>query len=139
MEAHPSRSPRTIRQVSPTTLLLVGIVALLVLLPTRRLQLAGWSRQNLTLYFLGMWALGALVAALPAPARFLIPILLVAYLAPFVTLREGLDRLMGRPPRSRGDIPGSGGPGGGGDAPPPIKNVTPPDERARANAGERNR
>ena len=125
--------------MSPTTLLLVLLVALLVLIPTRRLQLAGWSRQNLTLYFLVMWALGALVAALPAPARFLIPILLVAYLAPFVTLREGLDRLMSRPPRSGGDIPRSGGSGGAGRARPPIKDVTPPDERVQAHAGEPHR
>jgi hypothetical protein len=118
--------------MSPTTIALVGLVALLVLIPTRRLQLAGWRWESLTTYFLAVWLLGAVVAAIPAPARFLIPLLLVAYLAPFVTLRDGLDRLLGRP---RG-----GGGGGGGASPrtmdgrtaedrPPIKDVTPPGDR----------
>jgi len=123
--------------MSPTTLALAGLVALLVLLPTRRLQLAGWRRESLTAYFLTVWLLGAVVAAMPAPAKFLIPLLLVTYLAPFVTLRDGLDRLLGRP-RSGG--PGSPGGGGGAagrdrgapfDEPRPVKDVTPPEERRR--------
>jgi hypothetical protein len=113
--------------MSPTTILLVGLVALLVLIPTRRLQLAGWGRESLTIYYLGVWLLGSIVAALPSPARFLIPILLVAYLAPFITLREGLDRLRGLPPSARGRRDD--------DAfkeRPPMKDVTPPEERAKA-------
>ena len=107
--------------MSPTTIALVGLVALLVLLPTRRLQLAGWSRQSLTAYFLGLWLLGSLVAALPSPARFLIPLVIVIYIAPFVTLRDGINRLLGRPPRPPvQDVPAE---------PPPIKNVTPPEDR----------
>lgn len=123
--------------MSPTTLALAGLVALLVLLPTRRLQLAGWRRESLTAYFLTVWLLGAVVAAMPAPAKFLIPLLLVMYLAPFVTLRDGLDRLLGRPRNG-----GAGGPGGTGGAagrdgrapfeePRPVKDVTPPEERRR--------
>ena len=113
--------------MSPTTIAVVGLVALLVLIPTRRLQLAGWRRQPLTTYFLAVWVLGTAVAAVPAPSRFLIPLLLVAYLAPFVTLRDGLDRLRGRPRVDRG----SPGPTGGESAGPrrPMKDVTPPDER----------
>ncbi|MBA3876474.1 MAG: hypothetical protein C0498_05990 [Anaerolinea sp.] len=107
--------------MSPTTIALVGLVALLVLIPTRRLQLAGWRRESLTAYFLVVWALGALIAAMPGPARFLVPILIVAYLAPFVTLRDGLDRLLGRPR------------GGGGEVAdrPPAKDVTPPEQHDR--------
>ena len=129
MDRHPSRSPRTIPAMSPTTLALVGLVALLVLIPTRRLQLAGWRRESLTTYFLAVWLMGVAVAAMPAPARFLIPLLLVAYLAPFVTLRDGLDRLLGRPRVDRGKA----GPADGGSADPrrPMKDVTPPDERDR--------
>jgi hypothetical protein len=120
--------------MSPTTIALAGLVALLVLIPTRRLQLAGWQRESLTAYFLTVWLLGAAVAAMPAPAKFLIPLLLVTYLAPFVTLRDGLDRLLGRP-RSGGPG-GSGGPadpdrGGKSEEPRPIKDVTPPEERGR--------
>lgn len=116
--------------MSPTTILLVGIIALLVLIPTRRLQLAGWRRESLTTYFLAVWLLGAVVAAIPGPARFLVPFLIVAYLAPFVTLRDGLDRLMGRPPRSGGSAGGRvEPPDGAPDEPRPMKNVTPPDAR----------
>jgi hypothetical protein len=54
----------------------------------------------------------------------------VAYLAPFVTLREGLDRLMGRPPRGGGSAGGRVEPSDGApDRPRPMKNVTPPDAR----------
>ncbi|HSO30504.1 MAG TPA: hypothetical protein VLS28_11425 [Candidatus Sulfomarinibacteraceae bacterium] len=114
--------------MSPTTIALVGLVALLVLIPTRRLQLAGWRRESLTAYYLTVWLLGAVVAAMPSPARFLIPLLLVAYLAPFVTLRDGLDRLLGRPRVDRGA--GGGGDGRGGiEDRPPMKDVTPPTDR----------
>ena len=111
--------------MSPATLLLVGLVALLVLIPTRRLQLAGWKREALTTYYLAVWLLGFVVAALPAPARFLLPILIVAYLAPFVTVRDGFDRLLGRPRR-----PGPGSVGGPTE-PRPMKDVTPPEQRER--------
>jgi hypothetical protein len=113
--------------MSPTAVLLVGLVALLVLIPTRRLQLAGWKREALTTYYLAVWLLGSVVAAIPAPARFLVPILIVAYLAPFVTVRDGIDRLLGRPP-SPGPDPG---PVGRPAEPRPMKDVTPPEQRER--------
>lgn len=124
MGPHRSRSPRTIPSMSPTTIALIGLVALLILIPTRRLQLAGWRRESLTAYFLTVWLLGVVVAALPSPARFLIPLLLVAYLAPFVTVRDGLARLLGRPRSGRGSDDGAPV-----EERPPIKDVTPPDER----------
>jgi hypothetical protein len=111
--------------MSPTTVLLVGIVALLVLIPTRRLMIAGWKREALTTYYLAMVLLGLVVAVMRAPATFLVPILIVAYLAPFVTLRDGIDRLLGRPRRPDGDTV---------DAPAPqrpMKDVTPPEQRDR--------
>jgi len=115
-----------------TTIALAGLIALLVLLPTRRLYLAGLGRNGLLAYYVVVWLLGVAVAAYPAPARFLVPFLLIAYLAPFVTLREGLGRLLGRPP---GDLPPRRSPPGGrpprGPTEPrrPVKNVTPPDQR----------
>jgi hypothetical protein len=111
--------------MSPTTVLLVGIVALLVLIPTRRLMVAGWKRESLTAYFVAVWVLGAAVAVMRAPATFLVPILIVAYLAPFVTLRDGIDRLLGRPRRPDGDPVDAPAP------PRPMKDVTPPDQRDR--------
>ncbi|TAK00426.1 MAG: hypothetical protein EPO36_08765 [Chloroflexota bacterium] len=112
--------------MSPTAVLLVGLVALLVLIPTRRLMIAGWQRQSLTMYYLAMVLLGLAVAVMRGPATFLVPILLVAYLAPFVTFRDGVDRLLGRPPR-----PGPVTPGEDPAEPRPVKDVTPPESRDR--------
>jgi hypothetical protein len=112
----------------PALLALVGVLALLVLIPTRRLYLAGWRGWPLLAYFLLVLGMGIGVAELRGPARFLVPLLVVAYLAPFVTAREGVARLHGR-----------GGQGGEGDRDTddgegprrPPKDVTPPDERDR--------
>jgi hypothetical protein len=76
---------------------LVVAIGLLVLIPTRRLFIAGWSGRALAIYFFGLVALGVIVAELRTPARFLIPLLVVAYVAPFVTARDGIRRLFGRP------------------------------------------
>lgn len=113
----------------PVTIALVGLIALLVLIPTRRLFLAGWRRDALTAYYLVVLVLGTLVAVVRGPATFLVPILLVAWLAPFVTLRDGIDRLLGRsgPAAGGGDRDGVERPGG----PRAVKDVTPPDERSR--------
>jgi hypothetical protein len=109
--------------VVPTFALLIGLaVALLVLVPTRRLQLAGWRRDVLTGYFAAVWLLGVVVAIVPVPARFLVPILLVAYLAPFITVRAGIDRLLGGRRRSPT----------GAASRPPMKNVTPPSSPDRS-------
>lgn len=78
-----------------------------MLIPTRRLQLAGWTPRSLAAYYVTVVGLALLVAWLHGPTRFLVPILLIAYLAPFITARAGIDRLLGR---------------GGGDP----RNVTPP-------------
>jgi hypothetical protein len=105
--------------VAPPWLLALGLVlGLLVLLPARRLQLAGLAPRTIGLLALTLWALGMLVALSPGGARVLIPILLVAYLAPFVAAPDRIGRIL-----RRGG--GSGGPPGG--ARPPMKNVTPPD------------
>jgi hypothetical protein len=90
-------------------LALIGVIALLVLIPTRRLHLAGWSQRALIVYFLAMLGLGLLVAELRGPARFLVPILVIGYLAPFVVASEGMARLMGRQPKR-----------------PVVRDVTPP-------------
>lgn len=87
---------------NPVLLALVGLLFLLLLAPTRRLQLAGWSSRALAAYLGSMLLLGLLVAELRGPARFLVPILVIGYLAPFVTLRSGLDRLRGRGTRDSG-------------------------------------
>jgi hypothetical protein len=103
--------------VSPLTLAIAAVVAIVVLIPTRRLQLAGWSRDSLLTYFAAVWLLGVTVALEPAPTRFLVPILLVAYLAPFITIRAGIDRLF-RGERAAPPVEPER---------PPVKNVTPPE------------
>jgi hypothetical protein len=101
--------------LSPQLLALGLGLVLLVLLPARRLQLAGWSGRSIGLYALGMWLATFLVAVRPVAIRFLIPILLVAWVAPFVAAPERVVRAFRR--------------GGRSDPPPPIKDVTPPDQR----------
>ena len=106
--------------------LLVAAIALLAMVPTRRLFLAGWSTGALTAYFLALVGLGLFVAELRGPARYLIPILVVVYIAPFVTARAGIDRLRGR-------LGGSPGAPGGKPSPdtdtagrrPDPRNITP--------------
>jgi hypothetical protein len=125
-------------------LLLIAIIGLLVLIPTRRLFLAGWSPSALTAYFLVVAVLALFVAELRGPARYLIPILVIAYIAPFITARDGIARLRNRisgvPPAPR-DGSGSGPAATGRrsswrprERAPEPKNVTPkdgpPDRRA---------
>jgi hypothetical protein len=99
----------------PGLLALVLVIGLLALIPTRRLARHGWTPGSLAAYFVGLWVLGAVTASAPGGARILVPLLLIAWLAPFVTWREGLDRLRGK------STPAD---------PPPPRNVTPPDAEA---------
>jgi hypothetical protein len=104
---------------TPALLILGLALAFVVLLPARRLQLAGLAGRTIGLYALVLWALAFFLAIRPAATRFLIPILLVAYIAPFVVAPDRLGRIVrrgrGSPPI---DPPGV--------SKPPIKNVTPP-------------
>jgi hypothetical protein len=107
-------------------LLAVGLIlGLIILIPARRLQLAGFRSRTIGIYAACLWALAFFLAVRPIAARFLVPILLIAYLAPFVTAPGRLSRIV-----ARGRGPGGrGGTGGTGEPPkPPIKNVTPPDD-----------
>jgi hypothetical protein len=105
--------------LAPPWLLALGLVlGVLVLLPARRLQLAGLAPRTIGLFAVTLWALAMLVAVSPGGARVLVPILLVAYLAPFVAAPDRMARILRR--------------GGGPDAGrvgrrPPMKNVTPSD------------
>jgi hypothetical protein len=111
------------RAVPPPMILAVALVlALIVLIPARRLQVAGMSSRTIGLYALGLWALATFVAIRPGATRILIPILLMAYLAPFVAAPDAVARFLRR---------GRGGPRSGGPLGPdrpPMKNVTPPDD-----------
>jgi hypothetical protein len=77
---------------SPALLAIALVLFVLLLAPTGRLQRAGWPRRALGGYLLGMLALSLLVAELPGPARFLVPIIVLGFLAPFVAVRAGIER-----------------------------------------------
>lgn len=97
---------------APWLLALALALGLIVLIPARRLQLAGLSGRVTGAYAGFLWLLGMVIAIRPVGLRITLPILLIAYLAPFVAGPERVARAL-----SRGRI-----------EPPPMKNVTPPDE-----------
>jgi len=102
-------------------LLAIGLVlALVVLLRAKRLQLGGVSSRLIGLYAVCLWALAFLLVVRPVAARFLVPILIVAYIAPFVVAPGRVAAIVRRRPGARRDPP-----------PPPMKNVTPPDDASR--------
>jgi di/tricarboxylate transporter len=100
---------------APALLALAILIALVVLLPARRLHLAGLSSRAIGLYAVCLWALAMLLAFRPVLTRVLVPILLVMYLAPFVAAPGRVSGIVRRT-RGRGDQPPR----------PPMKNVTPP-------------
>jgi hypothetical protein len=102
---------------APWLLALGLVLALIILIPARRLQLAGFSSRVIGAYVLALWLVAMVVAIRPIAARIMIPILLVAYLAPFVAAPDRVGRFLTR---------GKGGPGSDGR---PVKDVTPPDDR----------
>jgi hypothetical protein len=122
---------------SPAILALTGLLFLLFLIPTRRLQLAGWPARALGSYLGGMLLLGLVAAELRGPTRFIVPILVIGYVAPFVTLRSGIERLLGGGRRRKG-----GGPDVRVERPPmrsvsgPARNVPPEDRADRDRNGE---
>jgi hypothetical protein len=84
---------------SPALLAIALVLFVLLLAPTGRLQRAGWPPRALGAYLIVMLGLGLLVAYLPGPTRFLVPIIVVGFLAPFVAVRGGFERWR-RPGRS---------------------------------------
>ncbi len=100
---------------NPALLAFLLVVALLALLPTRRLHLGGWPGRAVLAYYLVLIGLALAAVELRAFGRLVVPVLVVAYLAPFVAVGDGLARLLGtrrwRPDRGTGPAP---------------KDVTPP-------------
>ena len=96
-----------IGSMSPLLLLVVLVAALVGLIPVWRLRIAGWPRRWLVV----AWVLyaGAIFLAVRAPVatRFLLPILVLAYVAPFVAGPERLTRVLrgpAEPPRPVIDV-----------------------------------
>jgi hypothetical protein len=117
---------------APWLLALGLLIGLLVLIPARRLQRAGLSSAVIGAYALALWLLGMFLAIRPVATRFLVPILVLAYLAPFVAAPDQVGRLLRRGGGGTGTGGGPGrrrrpdGPGADGRE---VKDVTPPDDR----------
>lgn len=97
----------------PALVAAVLLLALLALIPTRHLFRRGASTGFVTGYYLALLVVGLVVVATQGRARILLPIMIVLAVVPYLHIREGIDRLLGRPPRPTR---------------PPMKNVTPPEE-----------
>ena len=69
------------------------LLGLSVLLPARRLYDGGISSGVITGYALILWLLGLFVLWRPIGGKFLVPILLIAYIAPFVAGPDRIARL----------------------------------------------
>src|SRR6188508_3243925 len=96
--------------MSPLLLLIVVVAGLIAMIPVWRLRLAGWPRRWLVVAWL-VYAIGIFAAVrAPAATRFLLPILVLAYVAPFVAGPERLTRVLRGP----------------GEPARPVIDVTPP-------------
>jgi len=73
--------------VPPSLIAILLVTALLALLPTRRLYLSGRSQGLVSAYFLVLWSAASLAAWAPGALRLIVPIVVIAWLAPFVVLR----------------------------------------------------
>lgn len=97
---------------APWLLALGLVLALIVLIPAKRLQLAGVSGRVTGAYVIALWLMAMAITIRPVGIRFLLPIVLIAYLAPFVAGPDRVARVLAR--RRVGQ--------------PPMKDVTPPDQ-----------
>lgn len=83
--------------LSPEFLIIVLLVALLALVPVRRLQQLGWPVGWLRTYWIGLVVGGLILGEVPSTAKLLVPALLVAAILPYV-----VGGLLGRAARRRG-------------------------------------
>lgn len=94
---------------APWLLALVLLCFVLAAIPTRRLADAGLRPSWLAAYVLALVALSVAVVAVRSQARFLLPFLVVLYVAPLVVAPDRTARLLRRgrrPPKSVGSGPG---------------------------------
>ena len=89
--------------MSPALILLLLVGMFVALLPVWRLHVAGWPASWLFTMWV-LYAIGIIVGIrFPGPFRLLLPVLVLAYIAPFVAGPERLSRLLNR--RGRGERP----------------------------------
>ncbi len=100
-----------IRNVPAAVLLVFLLAGLLALIPVWRLRVAGWPQAWLFASWVTYAVVILLVMRFVAVSRYLLPVLVVLYIAPFVAGPERLARLVGNRRR---------------EEPRPVKDVTPP-------------
>jgi hypothetical protein len=80
----------------PALLAMLLLVMLAALIPVRRLSVAGWSTGTLFTTWV-LYSVGLFVGLrFPGVSRFVLPVLIVAFVLPFVAGPERLTRLFGR-------------------------------------------
>src|SRR4051794_30405423 len=91
---------------APWLLGLALVIGLLVLIPARRLSAGGVSQRVVAAYTAGLWLAGMLLALRPLGGRVLVPVVLVAYLAPFIATPDVVGRVIrrARPGRALKDV-----------------------------------
>jgi hypothetical protein len=80
--------------MSPALLLFLLLAALLALLPVWRLRVAGWPWRALVTAWIAYGLCILVVIRFPIASRFLVPILVLAFVAPFVAGPERLSRVL---------------------------------------------
>jgi uncharacterized membrane protein YhaH (DUF805 family) len=94
---------------APWLIALVLVCIALAAIPTRRLSDAGLRPAWLTAYLVVVTGLAIAVVAIRGPARFLVPFLVVLYVAPLIVAPETTARWLRRgrrPPKPVGSGPG---------------------------------
>ena len=110
--AGPDRAPpyhRLMGLPAPWLIALVLLCFVLAAIPTRRLFLAGIRPSWLWAYVLLLVVLGLAVVAARGPGRYLVPFLVVLYVAPLVVAPHTTARWLRRgrrPPKHVGSGPG---------------------------------
>jgi len=125
-------------EMLPALILVFLLAGLLALVPVWRLRTANWPPAWLFAAWVTYGVIILLVMRFAGVTRFLLPILVVAYIAPFVVGPERLSRLVPRrrePERTVIDVTppppdGLPDPGNGMDA-SPVKPATRPPRRTR--------
>jgi hypothetical protein len=90
-----------IRPMPPVLALIILVAGLLGLIPVWRLRAAAWPSRWLAIAWAGYALAIFLAIRAPIATRFLVPILVLAYVAPFVAGPERLARVV----RGRADPP----------------------------------
>jgi hypothetical protein len=86
--------------MNPALLAMILVAMLIALLPVWRLRVAGWPTRSLLIAWV-LYAAGVFAALRVPGMRLLVPILVLAYVAPFVAGPERLTRVLKGRPRGR--------------------------------------